>query len=465
MNLTEKEKLGCIEEDIIFEKWNNNSVSQVESTDLNEPVTPNTQNDISVDENNKKSEVDVPVINIAEGNSIPHMIDPIDHRTDSDLNILDNDVNVLAENLSTVSIKNAEKDIQECKSCHNLENIEQNGDVLSLLLKCDKNQINYSTNNISSTKNVIHNNLKAEEEPITVAVNINKVTTTADEYTQIEITNSDKECNTSLVLNDYQKNDYVLINGPIYVLKTVLNSEDKLIIYDKTYVEKDVSKEIELEKLSNGKNEPIEHYDTIPVLQSQPKLDYVPSYLHENFSKLLSSDYDLMPQRDSSVSDKYHHLLVDATTSISNINLNKTVNNRFTDPEALLLSDKYEMISQMQNAENLIPKTDNLTKYSVLKENDLHFENGLCVCNQSELKNSSMLQEINSSAEILGTITKTGMSCFEQIPELDVSLISYESSSPSIIKEADTKDLSESGEVVRASICTDEELSQMSTPM
>lgn len=397
------------------------------------------------------------VINTAEENSSIHMTDSNKERFNRGLNIVDNKVNILTDNLNMISLKNTECGILEHITYSHLENIGQ---------KCDENQINYNTNDVFLMKNVINKEatLKTESEPVPIVINVNKIANTADECTQIEIPHSDKECNTNLVLNDYQKNDYVLLNGPIFVLKTVLNSEDKLVIYDKSNNEKDANKEIESEKPSDEKIEPVEQCDTIPVLQTQLKLDYVPSHLQNNFTRLLSSDYDLMPQRDSDVSDKYHHLLVDATTSISNINLTRAVNNTFTNSDALLLSDKYELIGQMQNEENAIPETDNLKEYSMLKKNDFHFENELCRCSQCEFKSSSTSKEVNNYAGISGTIgNKTGTRHHQQMPELNVSLKSHESSSQSIVKGTDIKDLSESGEIVRAGVCTDEELSQTST--
>ncbi|XP_018566049.1 MATH and LRR domain-containing protein PFE0570w-like isoform X2 [Anoplophora glabripennis] len=494
-NLTEKEKLGCKEEEILFEKLNSTSISPIGDNNINATVNLSTENDISTNENDKQSAVYIPA-NVSIENLITRTIDQVKEKPDI---ILNSHVDRLVENFSTTSCKNIENCGQVCLNCDKVENTSETissqkcnenetsctaNDILdtiqnnkeasskvineclnwppvgnaehcdedsSSLLKCRENRVNNTNDMKENVNNIKEITLRWDNVQAAFAENSCKVTN--DQSTQMEIAQSDKECNTSLILNDYHRNDYVLLNGPVYVLKTILDSSDKLIIYDQDNVGKNVGKEID-QPLHDEEVSPI-NYDRIPTLQIQPRLEYIPPYTQDDFSKLLNSDYDLMPQRDSDTSNKYHHLLVDATTSISNIDLNEAINNTFTNPDALLLSDKYELIGQFRKEENLIPETDNV-KHSNFKRKDFHFEHSHC-----ELQ-STLLKEVNNLPNVSDS-NKTETS--SHIPNLDVPLTNYQSFSKDIIKENDviSKDLSESGEIVRACVCTDEELSQMST--
>lgn len=499
-DLTEKEKIGCKEEEIVFEKLNSDLINQIDDDNELDNENLNNESDISVNENSNQSR---------SIENIKHAINHVKEKPVTCLKILDNDVK-LVEDSSVTFPRNGG---QECLNSNTVENIEKNDINSSLLQKFNENQLKFPTNDIMLTKDnvqdneanfklineflschisteqcnqassslskcdenlisnknnmlimkeIIHNieeiTLKSDNEPETIAEGMPKVTTN-DQCTQMEVAQSDKECNTNIILNDYHKNDYVLLNGPVYVLKTILNSEDKLIVYDKDNIG-EKGKEID-QKLCDEKVEPT-HYDTIPTLETQPKLEYISPYIQNDFAKLLSSDYDLMPQRDSDTSNKYHHLMVDATTSISNVNLKEALSNTFTNPNALLLSDKYELVGQFHEEENLIPETDNI-KYSKPTTASFQCGNRLCTNSQYELK-STLLKEVKSCLSVSGSVNnKTGTSSHERMPDLDVPLTNYEPFSQDVKESVISKDLSESGEIVRASICTDEELSQLST--
>lgn len=126
--------------------------------------------------------------------------------------------------------------------------------------------------------------------------------------------------------------DYVMVKGPVYVYKPLLDCEPKLVIISEP--EPPTSPSIHSHRTFTVEN-PIE-------LHSLNEIDKVPYHVenileltrtrYDQFmdAKLLLSDYDLTPERDES-DNKYHHLMVDATSSVSGLNLT----------ESLLLNDDY----------------------------------------------------------------------------------------------------------------------------
>ncbi|KAL1514057.1 hypothetical protein ABEB36_003382 [Hypothenemus hampei] len=114
--------------------------------------------------------------------------------------------------------------------------------------------------------------------------------------------------------------DYVMVKGPIYVYKPLLDSESKLIV---------LPNDQQPDKLDQGVQ-----YASIHTLEVDSSMDNIlklpkTAYTQYMDVKLLQTDYDLTPEKDES--DKYHHLLTAASTSRSDMNL----------PESLLLSEEY----------------------------------------------------------------------------------------------------------------------------
>lgn len=137
------------------------------------------------------------------------------------------------------------------------------------------------------------------------AVEANNVELT-DKCTQILINQKDEECDTKIDdLNEIDLDPgYVLINGPLYILKEALSPTRRIVLSQKKHMDIDIA----------------------PVKETNLNLsDY--SITTENddlndptYSRLLHSDYDLTPQKEESF-NKYHYLMVDAYTSISNENI------------------------------------------------------------------------------------------------------------------------------------------------
>lgn len=137
--------------------------------------------------------------------------------------------------------------------------------------------------------------------------------------------------------------DYVMVKGPVYVYKPLLNCEPKLVIIS------------EPEPPSSPSIRSHRTFTVEDQLHSLNEIDKVPSHVenileltrtcYDQFmdGKLLRSDYDLTPERDDS-NNKYHHLMVDATSSVSGLNLT----------ESLLLNDDYLVNFEDQESEKAL---------------------------------------------------------------------------------------------------------------
>ncbi|KAJ8936634.1 hypothetical protein NQ314_012250, partial [Rhamnusium bicolor] len=250
---------------------------------------------------------------------------------------------------------------------------------------------------------------------------------TCEKYTQVSVSCLDKQCNTNLKLNEYSKNgDYVLINGPMYVLKTLLNSDEKLILYDYGPTTKSVNDTFE----GNHPEKTEFQSDSFYLIRNSA-------------SKLLNSDYDLTPQRDNdNDSGKYHHLLVDASTSISDLNIKKGIELANLNHDNLLLTENYTLNS-----------------------------NELSVDGQYEIKSYSLPKEVNGSVGLSGySISSQPIGDIElcdQVTELDASLGGYEiysytdnvyEKNAAVINE----EISESGEIkANVNVDTEDDTSQI----
>ncbi|KAF7278548.1 hypothetical protein GWI33_008252 [Rhynchophorus ferrugineus] len=160
------------------------------------------------------------------------------------------------------------------------------------------------------------------------------------------------ESKVKVVINgDVKDEDYVMVNGPVYILKALLQSDSKLIIFQENPANDhrrnsvksvdsnsshrtftvETNRDNDVPAMGDDRvDQGIQFNGSIHSLEMENSLENIlqltrRAYSQFNDSKLLNSDYDLTPQRDND--DKYHHLLIDASSSISGVNL--------------LLSDEY----------------------------------------------------------------------------------------------------------------------------
>ncbi|XP_060536753.1 uncharacterized protein LOC132708426 isoform X2 [Cylas formicarius] len=136
-----------------------------------------------------------------------------------------------------------------------------------------------------------------------------------------------------IIEGNINEDDYVLLKGPVYVLKTLLDVEPKLIlIKNEQKVESrrnsvDSSKTFTVscdhitDDIDGVRPSALSASDIVKTdteLKSEvssrvsvkSRIDMADSYSH-------FSDYDLTPEKETGGSDKYHHLLVDAATNMS----------------------------------------------------------------------------------------------------------------------------------------------------
>lgn len=162
--------------------------------------------------------------------------------------------------------------------------------------------------------------------------------------------------------------DYVMVKGPVYVYKPLLDCEPKLVIIS------------EPEPPSSPTIHSNRTFTVEDQLHSLTEIDKVPSHVenileltrtcYDQFmdAKLLRSDYDLTPERDES-DNKYHHLMVDATSSVSGLNLT----------ESLLLNDDYLVNFEDQESEKALKITSSHSiddpKYVKMHFNTRMYEN------------------------------------------------------------------------------------------
>lgn len=109
--------------------------------------------------------------------------------------------------------------------------------------------------------------------------------------------------------------DYILITSPVYILKSALNSHTKIIIKKDKFIESE---------------QEIDHLEDIE------KRSDIDSDAKSIDLKLLGSDYDLLPERDTT--NKPHHLTVD--TSLSHVRIPSLSS---IQEDRLLLGNLYEL--------------------------------------------------------------------------------------------------------------------------
>ncbi|XP_066245996.1 uncharacterized protein [Euwallacea similis] len=133
-----------------------------------------------------------------------------------------------------------------------------------------------------------------------------------------------------------KEEDYVMLKGPIYVYKPLLTSEPRLILIGDSEVKKSRRDSMDSHRTFIVPKEPSLH--SLDLDNSMDNNDTFlelarAAYCQFADMKLLHSDYDLTPEKDESGS-KYHHLIVDASSSVSGANMTET----------LLLNDDYLVV-------------------------------------------------------------------------------------------------------------------------
>lgn len=224
----------------------------------------------------------------------------------------------------------------------NNENVQKSND------DCDKQtvELNIDTKNQQNEK----------EQQMFTELNLAK---TIEEIVEQKSTDNNKDQENSDLINcllpssplklfleePIKDEDYIMVKGPVYVYKALLDCDPKLVIISQP----------------EPPPSPSNHSHQTFTVENQTELheiDQVPSHVenileltrtcYDQFmdAKLLRSDYDLTPERDES-DNKYHHLMVDATSSVSGLNLTET----------LLLNDEYLVNLEDQESEKALKVT------------------------------------------------------------------------------------------------------------
>ncbi|XP_050295544.1 uncharacterized protein LOC126735552 [Anthonomus grandis grandis] len=145
--------------------------------------------------------------------------------------------------------------------------------------------------------------------------------------------------------NKIREEDYVMVKGPLYVYKPLLETEPKLIIFPEGKQENRLASPPVSEKSHNtftvenppdyqSIDEGVQYNTSLHSIHVNHTLEHIleltrRAYTQFNDLKLLQGDYDLTPEKDDS--GKYHNLLVDVGTTVSGQNMT----------DNLLLSDDY----------------------------------------------------------------------------------------------------------------------------
>lgn len=220
---------------------------------------------------------------------------------------------------------------------------------------------------------------------------------TVDNSTQTVLFYTDKECNTSTTnKNELTMNDYIPINGPIYVPRNSVNAHGQIMLSTSLHMGVDyipakenlqnqnhtqlavnnitdvsnlgknanatTQDKITLEDKSNVSNVNTSMDDNIKSCRNQalsksnlsisnytlnPEPDLYKFYINkQNLCRLLDSDYDLTPERDSNF-DRYNHLLNETSTNVApDVNLSERERN-----PNLLITEHYA-IGRPSNSQN-----------------------------------------------------------------------------------------------------------------
>nr|CAI5861689.1 unnamed protein product [Callosobruchus analis] len=325
-SLTDKERIGSIEEDILFNKLHSRSL----------PLLSNHHSPV-------KAEVFLP--NVPTSRTEVDNVISITKSDTSNKTVISRD-SLTPEVVSSTRIDDIPLDEKST-------NIEPPRDDRKLV---DEDKLGTLKAHIVS-----FSELPSNGESL-IATNTTKAQQTKqqreEKFTQIMIERLEKECNTSKDVKIIEKDDdYVLINKPIYVLRNIVESKDGLVYFTEQPAPKeDLVGEPEIENPAELTEE--ESRTTVFENPSDSEICIKETNLSDysiktesmekdslyNYSRLLNSDYDLTPQRDDNVDSKYHYLMLDVATSISNINLPSNSD--------LLLTDNYALKSDMSDESN-----------------------------------------------------------------------------------------------------------------
>ncbi|XP_030759489.1 uncharacterized protein LOC115884907 [Sitophilus oryzae] len=174
---------------------------------------------------------------------------------------------------------------------------------------------------------------------------------------EIPTESNQEETSIQIILKgNFKDEDFVMIKGPVYILKALLDTQPPLVIFNKGSNENTQRRSSVQSEASNASHRTFtmdsSHHEGVPVidpigdagfafdfnlhsLDDENSIENILELTRRTYrqfidSKLLNSDYDLTPQKDDN-DNKYHHLLVDASSSVSGVNL----------AENLLLSNDY----------------------------------------------------------------------------------------------------------------------------
>ncbi|VEN57472.1 unnamed protein product [Callosobruchus maculatus] len=321
-SLTDKERIGSIEEDILFNKLHSRSLPLL--SNQHSPVKP---------------EVPLPLVATP-----PLTVDNVVSLARSDTSnktVISRD-SLTPEVVSSTHIDDMDTNIEPPRDERKHVNQDKLGKLKAhVVSSAEAPDIDDSLMTTDVTK--VHQQKQQKEE----------------KYTQIMIEHLEKECNTNKDVKIIEKDDnYVLINKPIYVLRNIVESKDGLVFFQEQPTSKDdtVEEEPEIENPVELMEE--ESRTTVFENPSDSEICIKETNLSDysiktesmekdslyNYSRLLNSDYDLTPQRDNNVDNKYHYLMLDVATSISNVNLPSNSD--------LLLTDKYALRSELSDKSN-----------------------------------------------------------------------------------------------------------------
>ncbi|XP_023021273.2 uncharacterized protein isoform X1 [Leptinotarsa decemlineata] len=270
---------------------------------------------------------------------------------------LNNNNNASFGDAMETSIKAHQFDVIEKISTRNNENsspafIFSQNIVNELNLKFTESKYIQTTDSL-----ILMKDADTQAEPITTESLDDQINTKDDKGTQVNVIQCDRKCGSSeVILKNHQiEEEYVLIQSPVYVSKQALRKNDTLSPKSPNRMELPIAEKIQSPVID--KSEDVSVKESSFIHRSQKSLD-LSDYAADislnrddsfhakqtDFTKLLSSDYDLTPERDNSTTDKYHHLLVDASTSFSNVGTELEQSN-------LLLSDKYALFNKRESIE------------------------------------------------------------------------------------------------------------------
>lgn len=216
----------------------------------------------------------------------------------------------------------------------------------------------------SSTLGDNENNCNSKQSKETITENIffseENVTHLVENSTQTVIEYKDEECET--VTDNFDEIDkdtnYVLINRPVYILKAALSPDRRIVLPENEHVDIDIPVKDLSHLIYNSDSVVVENLN----LSNYPILTQTISNLNceNNFHRLLHSDYDLTPQKEE-CPNKYHYLMTDAYTTISNPNITCPQSKE----DLLIRSETY--LNNNNNNEKL---SQNLDKQYCLNKND-----------------------------------------------------------------------------------------------